>query len=103
MDIFVNGVLTRKSTDWTADPVDSSIVFTEPLNQGDQIHIADLFTGNYYSYVAYSGQQRLSVGVVKSDVNTARLLDRAYEHRNHPLVRDCLDRLTVTLALVDNE
>lgn len=97
MNVFINGVMLRPSHDYVlaSDYID----FKHPPQAGDRI---DLQAGSWGQAIIATGVQRkVTIDASWQDMgNINMIIMDAWEHRDHPMIQDALDRLRAATALV---
>lgn len=101
MNVYINGVLLSPTYDYTV--VGEQVTFSEPPQCGDRIDFSGIGQNPFtYSKTADGLNTIYTVNQVWQDVIAHNsLLNKAWNHREHPMIRDALERLQSAIALIE--
>lgn len=99
MIVSLNGVVQQENRDYTISP-NNSLVFKFDLTTGSTVTVQ---SGSYVTYYKTGAGQTIfpADNITLEESNFARLMSKTVKHKDHPMVKDALERLNVAVALIE--
>ena len=101
MNVYINGVLLREDSDYTV--AGEQVTFPHPPQTGDTISFSGVGQ-NPFAYMKTADGVCTTFIVDQAWQDTIAhnsLMNRAWNHRKHPMVQDAMERLQAAIALVE--
>lgn len=101
MNVYVSGVLLREDSDYTVSG--SKVTFSHPPQRGELIDFSAIGQNPFrYIVTAAGGEREITLSKIWQDtIAHNSLMNQAWDHREHPMVADALERLQSAIALVE--
>lgn len=100
MNVYINGVLLRKDSDYTVSG--EQVTFPHPPQSGDTISFSGVGQ-NPFTYMKTADGVCTTFLVNQTWQDTIAhnsLMNQAWNYREHPIVADALERLQSAIALI---
>lgn len=100
MNVYCNGVLLQKSSDYTVNG--EQVTFSHPPQRGDRIDFSGIGQNPFtYTKTADGFSKTFILDQVWQDtIAHNSLMNRAWNHREHPMVKDLLEQLEAAVTLI---
>ena len=101
MNVYCNGVLLKQSSDYSING--ERVTFSHPPQRGDRIDFSGIGQNPFtYTKTADGVSNTYILDQVWQDtIAHNSLMNRAWNHRGHPMVQDAMERLQSAIALVE--
>jgi hypothetical protein len=97
--VSVNGVVCREGHDYVYRPIDRDIVFVAAPRAGDYISVTSGLTSRVWIGDGFT--IRFKVEEYVDSREFTEMVNKAWELRNVPAVKEALERLKVVVTLAD--
>lgn len=99
MNVYINGVMLTPSTYSVTGEL---VTFDQPPQSGDRIDFSGIGQNPFrYTKTANGVDSTFVVAQVWQDtIAHNSLMNQAWNHREHPMIKDLLERLEVAITLI---
>jgi hypothetical protein len=101
MNVYVNGVLLDASKDYGTTA--TTVVFADPPQAGDRLDFAADSIGFTYTKTAPGNTAVIDIDQIwLQTIEHHSIINRAWNHRDHPMIADAFERLRTALTLLED-